>query len=470
MYSLNGHHHLSVVVRDAERGGRLTYLLMVDGQPFWPLWRYLHQRNLDLSTEKEYALSIGMLIDFMSAKGDEFRDPMRRSEVFNAFSHAVLNGTIESGADASGLWWHARSGERSRKIATRVCDFSDWLVEVFDATQINGFRMPASAERIVASRRWSHVKAGSLLGHLKEAPIRLASRKTAIPAKAFASTGRPPAFPDQRFDQLLFEGFALRAGQHSQAFLQARPWLRWNLRDILVTLLLNGGGLRISEPFHLFVDDVSVDSKDPSVARVRVFHPHDGLVEYVDPVTKSVCHMRRADYLRSVYGRLPLTELSGRRQAGWKDSMLTDHARACFEVFWFPREYGRLFLSLYRLYLRYVRPLSPGHPFLFVTEAAQPLSPASFGRIHDIAVRRIGLDVYKGNGTTPHGHRHAYGQRLEQAGLERKLIQVAMHHRNPMSQDIYTEPDANRVAAAMEAATARMPALKLEAHLLGSIA
>jgi len=467
MYSLNGHYHLSLVVRDAERGGRLTYLLVVDGQPFWPLWRYLHQRNLDLSTEKEYALSIGMLIDFLYACGDEFRDSTRRSEVFNSFAHAVLNGTLDNGSDPRGLWWHARANERARKIATRVCDFSDWLVDVYETTPVNGLRMPASAERIVAFRRWSHVKAGSLLGHLKASPGPSMSRRTAIPAKPFSSIGKPPAFPESRFDQLLFEGFALRIGRHSKDFLQYRPWLRWNLRDILITLLLNGGGLRISEPFHLFVDDVSVDAKDPSIARVRVFHPHDGLVEHVDPVTKTIRRLRRADYLQSVYGRLPLTELSGRRHAGWKDAMLSDRALACFEVFWFPREYGRLFLTLYRLYLRHVRPLSPGHPFLFVTEDGQPMSPSSFGRLHDAAVHRIGLDVCKSDGTTPHGHRHAYGQRLEQTGFERKLIQVAMHHRNPMSQDVYTEPDANRVADVMNAATARMPALQLDEHLLG---
>ena len=59
---------------------------------------------------------------------------------------------------------------------------------------------------------------------------------------------------------------------------QSSPRLeeRLNLRDILITMLMNFGGLRVSEPFHLFVHDVLPDPYHPDRAYVRVFLPEEG--------------------------------------------------------------------------------------------------------------------------------------------------------------------------------------------------
>jgi integrase len=84
------------------------------------------------------------------------------------------------------------------------------------------------------------------------------------------------------------------------------------------------------------------------------------------------------------------------------------------------------------------------HPFAFVSHHLKykgEMMPLRTQReSHKMAVEKIGLIVSKNKGTTEHGHRHAYGQRLKNAGLDDRIKQMAMHHKSIKSQKIYTEP------------------------------
>ena len=60
------------------------------------------------------------------------------------------------------------------------------------------------------------------------------------------------------------------------------------------------------------------------------------------------------------------------------------------------------------------------------------------------------------NGTTPNGHRHAYGQRLKNAKMPERIIQIAMHHKSINSQKVYTEPTVADVTASLNNATASL--------------
>ena len=62
----------------------------------------------------------------------------------------------------------------------------------------------------------------------------------------------------------------------------------------------------------------------------------------------------------------------------------------------------------------------------------------------------------KALGTTPHGHRHAYGRRLKNAGIDKALIRRFMHHASPESQEVYTQPNTREALAALEAAAQRL--------------
>ena len=64
--------------------------------------------------------------------------------------------------------------------------------------------------------------------------------------------------------------------------------------------------------------------------------------------------------------------------------------------------------------------------------------------------------VGKNYGTTPHGHRHAYGQRLKNANIDARTIQVAMHHKSVVSHKVYTEPTIADVTASLNNSTASL--------------
>jgi integrase len=72
---------------------------------------------------------------------------------------------------------------------------------------------------------------------------------------------------------------------------------------------------------------------------------------------------------------------------------------------------------------------------------------------HKKAVERIGLIVRKNNGTTEHGHRHAYGQRLKNADIDDSIKKIAMHHKSIESQKVYTEPTVAEVTSSLNSAT-----------------
>ncbi|MNG28584.1 Phage integrase family protein [compost metagenome] len=68
-----------------------------------------------------------------------------------------------------------------------------------------------------------------------------------------------------------------------------------------------------------------------------------------------------------------------------------------------------------------------------------------FRKAHKLAVERIGLEYEKLQGTTPHGHRHAYGQRLAKAGATPLQIKSALHHASIASSETYTQPTAKDI-------------------------
>jgi integrase len=81
---------------------------------------------------------------------------------------------------------------------------------------------------------------------------------------------------------------------------------------------------------------------------------------------------------------------------------------------------------------------------------------AQYNKAHAAACERIGLPVAKAFGTTPHGHRHAYGRRLSNAGVDKALIRRFLHHASPESQEVYTQATVGEVLAALEAGARRL--------------
>lgn len=106
--------------------------------------------------------------------------------------------------------------------------------------------------------------------------------------------------------------------------------------------------------------------------------------------------------------------------------------------------YGEWFMHFWDVYMRELAGVTRNHPFAFVNLDQEPLGDmytmAQYSKAHAAAVTRIGMSVSKAMGTTPHGHRHAFGWRTKQGGLGEIETQRMMHHRSPESQKPYTQP------------------------------
>ena len=213
------------------------------------------------------------------------------------------------------------------------------------------------------------------------------------------------------------------------------------------------GGKRTSEVLQMWVGDVEPNRADPTRCIPWISHPTDGFADWVDPKTRVRKRLSRHEYLRVVYDRAPLVFETGRRRVGWKDPLLSNDNR--MRVFWNDMSADRLFWTVYRAYLR-ERPIVARHPYLFITRGGDPMTVAAFEKVHAAGVRRIGLAPRKGNGTTPHGHRHAYGHVADCRGVGAKAIQTAFGHRSPLSQEIYKNRGDEEIAGLMSIASTRL--------------
>lgn len=450
----------TVLIKDKVRANSPTVLLVVGDAPFEQLLEFFREKCVSVSSERTYAQAAGRFIEWLSVKADHFKDTPQRSFLYTAFVYDLRFGTYQNGEDATGLHWLPTSQGNLKRLTRALVEFSDWLCLRYGATALNPIHHRASsAEQFIFWRKWNKQKATSLLAHTKGKSnahaVSLIGRTTALPRSKNGAIQEAKAFPAEHLESLLWEGF-INPGKAQDK----RSWVKYNLRDMLITLLCAYGGCRASEPMHLWVDDVFVDPEDPTLALVLIHEPSEGKVKYVDPLSGKSKVTNRADFLqRFCGGRIPLTQETGRRHAGWKGCMLTHRDKQAFQVFWVDKNAGRLFLTLWRLYIQNVRPVTPQVPWAFLTKDSQPMGVEGFDDSFRAAVRRIRLTPSKWSGTSPHGLRHRYGQWLNDLGLSDKEGQVAMHHLNAKSQEVYRQLGVDKVAAVISSLT--LPGLQI---------
>ena len=295
--------------------------------------------------------------------------------------------------------------------------------------------------------------------------VRVSPRRT---APMVDNHDRPPSFPEDQFSRLITDGFVRRGYKGHADVIE-----RINARDALIALLMHGGGLRVSEPFHLWVHDVQVHPEDPTQAVVRIYHPSDGLApgDWLTP--DGTRTKNRADYLKLRYARTPRHLLYGSPQwAGWKHNALDSRQTMSMAVSWRSPEFARLFLVLWTRWLRERAMYEPNHPYAFTTmklgqrgggHPGSIYTVSAFIGAHRRAVERIGLVAAKANGTTPHGHRHAMGQLMTDLELPPAAIMKILHHCSLESQNPYTRPSFSKANELLQRANERLRSGTVEA-------
>jgi Phage integrase family len=431
-----------------------------------PLLDYCLYRSHDRSLVwmAKVARSVRMFLEYLQTNPAE-RDTYR---LFQNFAQRLYTGTFDrdTGLDPSDLCWAPRSPQDASHIITHLTDFFDWLGEMRpEAAQVNPHYAGGGFDRMTDEVAYQYRRSKAFLGHTWAANATGAATGHRVRSRRLPRVGRgePPAFPEERFEELLVKGFCA-AG-------------RRDYRGMLITLLLHGAGFRESEPFHVYGSDVFPDPANPRTARVLIHHPAHGAAPADWRDGRGQARKgNRAAYLAHQFGLVPRTELMDRRQAGWKGG--THDAAYYKQAYWFVPEYGEWFLHLWHRYLEQVARIERNHPFAFINLNREPLGAmytlAQYNKAHAAACERIGLTVSKPLGTTPHGHRHAYGRRLKNAGIEKALIRRFMHHASLESQEVYTQASTKEALAALDVAAQRLrdkharPAVPFALRLDGS--
>ncbi|MDM1735350.1 site-specific integrase [Acinetobacter towneri] len=347
------------------------------------------------------------------------------TKVLKAFTEALITGTIHSpnNTDPLELYWRPRTVRDTNNLLFHITHYTDFLAlqDEHATNRVNSFRKATSYEERLNWCAYYHKQANVFLNHLTKKDLSLQKvRLVGSYREDLIDFEYAVRFPEDQIERLLYLGFEKNGviDYKSQA----------------ITMLMNYGGLRKSEIFHIYTSDITLNPNKPKEALVRVYHPELGTSP--DPYFKN-----RREYLLAKTSYKPRNNylFSERLYAGWKTPLLTSKL-GYFEVVFNPPEKAKEFLLIWANYLKYQR-LEPSksnpHPFAFTNTLGEPETIKNFQRLHKKAVERIGLTCKKSLGTTEHGHRHAYGFRARQAGLNQVEIQKAMHHKSPTSCLVY---------------------------------
>ncbi|UUO22055.1 site-specific integrase [Colwellia sp. M166] len=397
--------------------------------------------------------AIRLLLDYATVNKDSFANP---KEMFVAFSNRVYEGTIdEKGNDPTALRWKPQSNAYGNKIIYHITQFSDWLYDSTDGESelLNPKRPATKSERILNLAAYNHRINKSFLGHTysrehKEQSIKearnIGNRKT----HSTPDFDPSKAFREDKIWGLLSNGFAKKGVPVSHP-----PHERFNLANVLITMLLHFGGLRTSEVFHIYVDDIIPNE---GLEQIRIYHPREGLApEWYRNKTKQP-NANRQTFLRERYGLEPRWKHpNSTYNAGWKNSTINPEGKY-FNVFMFGSNgVKELFFELFLAYIQTrTAPLSGReHPFLFTNKNGDPLSMDSYQDAHKVAIEKIGMTALLEYGGTPHCHRHAYGTRLKDAGIDPYMIKTCMHHASLESQETYKHDNPKEISHALSKAS-----------------
>ena len=406
----------------------------------------LEADGVSASVIKGFLQAVSLLLAYMEANKDLFSDPKM---LFQTFAKRLYSGTIgEDGLDPSGLYWVPSSTGNVNKHIYRLTAFTDWLAKKQGSEPMNPLRDATPHEQRLNYAAWFRKNQNDFLGHIEDKSINKTIRK------ARTLKGRTPltkteddaiSFPETHWETFFKEGVG---GAKDP---------RVALRDKLVLLLMHGGGLRESEALALWVTDIFEDPYNPDNAIVRIYNEIDGKAPNGWRSRSGTTN--REAYLKEEYARIPRIRMMGTQRIGWKNK-LPDNKDNYIQVQWFPTDYGKVFMLLWKNYQKYRASVECHHPYAFISyhhsAFGEPYTLNAFHSSYAAGLKRIGLEPSKAQGLDPHGHRHNYGRRLERSGLNPLVIRRCMHHKSLESQTVYTGKSQQEISDELTQATLQL--------------
>jgi len=418
----------------------IPVLLSTEG-PIHSVIDYCLTVRRSLSWQEKLVRAVRMFLQYLEKNQSPKKEEWK---LFRDFVDAMYLGTIDSstGYDPSGLYWQGINNQDAKYYITLLTDFFDWLGrnDKPRALAFNPQYEGNEFDKKIDKQAYLYRRNSSLLGHSWSVNSSKKGRVTKLRKEVKSFENEPPAFPENRIEELIFKGF-----KHSD---------KYDYRGMAITCLLLGGGLRPSEPFHMYMADVHQHWERSGSAFVCIHHPSLG---YAPDNWKTASGTRgnREQYLSHNYGLSPRHLIRGKKHAGWKNPALDRHWY--MYVHWFPQDfYGQLFHYLWSRYLEETISIPRNHPFAWINYRRNPIGSmytvSSFQKAFQAAIEKIGLIYGKRFGTSLHGPRHAYGQRTREGKIDRIIVQRMMHHRSPDSQLVYKQPKSEDVLKEIEKA------------------
>ncbi|MFK8987168.1 gamma-mobile-trio recombinase GmtY [Acinetobacter seifertii] len=428
---------------------QIPVLIDENQQVLMPLLEYtllLKRNGKSHATLLNYVNASKLLLEYMNANINCFATPM---SLFQGFSSRLYMGTIgNDGLDPSGLYWLPHSKQVSRTYIIALTKITDWLSAKYGEMPVNPLVEADSLSKRLNYAAWFRKNQHNFLGHIKDKYIN-ATVHYARSLQGKRALGKQSQdaieFPEHYFEAFYFKGIGGAVDP------------RVALRDQLIILLMHGAGLRESEAFHLWIEDVLIDPLNPDSVKVRIYHPEDGKAPHNWRGRSG--KTTRAAYLKEKYALNPRIDLIGKKHVGWK-SRVTDSKDEYLDVHWFPIIFGEIFAKLWQAYTRFIAKVDRKHPYAFICfhrkYLGNPYTLNAFHNSYRQALGRIGLKPSKADGLSPHSHRHSYGRRLRRAEVPEIVIKKCLHHAALESQRVYTTPTLKEINSYLNAATARL--------------
>ncbi|MCF7532172.1 gamma-mobile-trio recombinase GmtY [Pseudomonas petrae] len=436
--------YAKVIVDESGFRSEIPVLLSEHGVVL-PLLNYLLSKQTERSPDwqRRVVSSVKLLVSYMEVNQHNFSDS---GMLFQSFASHLFTGTVgNDGLDPSGLYWMPASTLTAIRHINILKDFTDYLADEHNVRHTNPLVTANNHDQRLNYASWYRRNQHDFLGHIKNRTVNdTIGRARNIKGRRALSHGIDDAmaFPEHLFEQFYLDGLGSASDR------------RCAVRDQLIAIMMHGAGLRESQALHLWIQDVRSDPHDLSNTLIRIYHPEDGKAP--DGWKSITGKANRSAYLREVYGLPPRNKLRGTRRVGWK-TRYVDHRDGYIQVYWFPTDFGQLFLKLWNEHLFYLASTERHHPYAFISyekkSLGKPYTLNAFNENYRAALARIGLLSNKIEGRSPHGHRHAYGRRLVRANIDPIMIKKALHHSNLESQGVYTAPSVTDVSEVLSNAT-----------------
>lgn len=417
----------------------VSTIFLPGGQEFRLFTDYmlnLARKESSKSVMDKTCQAVESLLRYMDVNRDCFDSPR---QLFTAFASRLYTGTIGAdGADPSGLYWVPASRKTVDQLVNALTNFFIWLEHNHGLENPNPLQPATRHEERIRYAAWHYKNINDFLGHISnKEPNEHTKQVRSVSARRRQSSG---GGSEQAFSEEFFPEFFNRG-------IGGAKDMRVALRDQLIVLLMHFGGLRISEALGLWISDVSVWPTNTTCALVKIYDELEGVAP--DGWVGSNSRKTRAAFLHENYARKSRRVIQGNSHLGCKIKFWDNDSEKSSIVHWFYTEAGQLFLTLWKQYTDYVLPLSRNHPYAFVNFQGDNVGGAvnisGFNHNYKEALRRIGLKKSQAEGLNPHGHRHAFKRRMEEAGVDAVAMQRAMHHKSKESHKSYASSSVEYV-------------------------